>query len=137
MMMFLVFNSAIVSAQEREMVTFEQLLEIYDLTYEMTNDIAEKRKSMESDETAKSFFQSVVEYQKNFEPVIILIAETDPPREAQLYAISVAIAVKEAELALWLYIKASVSNQQKYLNFGDVLLGESKDELESALLLNE
>lgn len=137
MLMFMLFTSSLLCAQEREIVSFEQLLEIYDMTNDMIDDIAEKRKNMQSEQTAKFFFQSVVEHQKSLEPVIILIAETDPPKEVQLYAISVAIAVKEAELALWLYIKAFVSNQQKYLNFGDVLLGESKDELESASLLNE
>jgi hypothetical protein len=60
MLMFILFNASLVCAQEREIVTFEKLLEIYEMTYEMTNGIAEKRKNMASEQNAKLFFQSVV-----------------------------------------------------------------------------
>ncbi|MBT3271849.1 MAG: hypothetical protein HN368_01745, partial [Spirochaetales bacterium] len=60
---------------------------------------------------------------------------TNAPKEAQLYAISVAIAVKEVELALWHYINAFVSNQQKYLNSADAFLLEGQSELTRAGLL--
>ena len=87
---------------------------------------------MGSEQSAKLFLQSVIESQKRLERIIIQIAETNSPKEAQLYAISVAIAVKEAELAMWHYINAFLSSQQSYLNSADIFLRESINELARA-----
>ena len=119
-------------AQERETVPVEDLFDVFNKVSVMAEDVAEKRKDFSTEATVKLFLETVIDYQKQIEPIIVLIAQTDAPKEAQLYAISVAIAVKETDLALWHYINAFVSNQQKYLNSADVFLRESLSEFDRA-----
>ena len=127
--------STVAHSQEKDTVSIAVLRDIHEAVQVIAEDIAEQRQEMDSAETAKLFFQNVVESQKRLEPVIILIAETNAPRESQLYAISVAIAAKETELALWHYICGFMSEQQTYLDSADILLLEGLDELSRATTL--
>ena len=127
--------STAVYSQQRETVSITELLRIQDIVQEVADEIAELRRNMDSDQAAKLFLQKVAESQKRLEPAIISIAETNAPKEAQLYAISLAIATKEAELSLWHYINAFVSNQEAYLKSADVFLQESLKELSKAARL--
>ena len=127
--------SIVVYPQEREVVSVAELINAYDVAKAVTSNIAELRPKIDSNQAVRVFFERVVESQKRLESIIIQIAETNAPKEAQLYAISVAIAVKEAELAMWHYINGILTNQQNYLNSGDVFLRESIDELSRAVAL--
>ena len=136
-MIMLALNASTVAySQERDTVSVAELRRIHGTVKELADNIAKQRQEMDSDQSVKLFFRNVVESQKSLEPVIVLIAETDAPKEAQLYAISVAIAVKEIELALWHYLNAFMSNQQKYLSSADVFLHESLEELSRATSLS-
>ena len=135
MAVFALITSTVVSSQERETVSVAELHRVFDMVKSIAEEISEQRQEMDSEESTKLFLQTVVEYQKLLVPVIVLIAETDAPREAQLYAISVAIAAKETELALWHYINAFLIIKQKYLDSADLLLRESLDELSRAASL--
>jgi hypothetical protein len=134
-MLLMVISAAAAYSQERETVPIAELQRIHELTTTIAEEVAAKRQKLDSDEAAQAFLRYVAEAQRLFEPVIVSIAETNAPKEAQLYAISVAIAVKEVELALWHYINAFVSNQQKYLNSADAFLLEGQSELTRAGLL--
>jgi len=131
-LMGLLMISAVAHPQERETASIAEIRASYDMAKAVTDDIADLRRNMGSEQGARLFLEGVVESQKRLEPIIIRIAETNSPKDAQVYAISVAIAVKEAELALWHYINAFLSNQQSYLQSADIFLRESIKELAKA-----
>jgi len=133
-----IFITSITTAaisQEKVTVSIAELLRVHETVKTIAEMTADQRQEMISDQAARLFIESVVESQRLLEPAIILIAETDAPKSAQLYAISVAIAAKQTELALWHYINAFVSNEQRYLESADGLLTASLDELERATSL--
>ena len=135
--------SAISYSQERdtvretvtETVSIAELIRVHALVSAIAEETAELRREMNSEETATLFIEQVIEFQKQLNPVIASIAETDAPKEAQVYAISLAIAIKETELSHWHYINAFVSREQRYLNSGDVFLREGLSEFARATSL--
>ena len=129
------FGITIAYSQERETVSVPELHRVHAMVSQIAEETAELRQKMNSPETAQLFLERVVEFQKRLSPIMVAIAETDAPKDAQLYAISLAIAVKETELSHWHYINAFLSNEQRYLNSGDVFLRESISELGRATSL--
>lgn len=119
-------------SQERESISVDELYRAHSLVSEIAEETAELRREMNSTESAATFLERVIEFQKRLNPIIVSIAETDAPKEAQLYAISLAIAIKETELSHWHYMNAFVSREQRYLNSGDIFLREGLSELERA-----
>ena len=119
-------------SQERETVSLEDLQSVYETVKEIASATAERRQNIGTEEGAKAFLLGVVEDQKLLETALVSMATTKPPKDAQLYAISVAIAAKETELALWCYINAFVGNEQDYINSGDVFLRAGIRELSRA-----
>ena len=129
------FGVTIAYSEERETVTVAEMLRVHTIVNAIADETANLRRRMNSEETTRVFLESVIEFQKRLNPIIASIAETDAPKEAQLYAVSLAIAVKETELAHWHYINAFLSGEQRYLNSGDVFLRESISEFARATSL--
>ena len=122
-------------AQEKPTVPVSQIIDTYNLTKAVAHEISEARDAIKSDGDLRGFFEAVVSAQKRMEPSIVLIGQTDSPKEVQPYAISVAIAAKSLELAMWSYINTFVTDKQLYLDNADALLRQSIDELERAALI--
>lgn len=131
----LLISAISLPAQEKSTVSVEQITDTFNLTSEIGGEISEMRTTIKTDEDLQQFFQAVASAQRRIEPAILLIAQTDPPKEVQPYAISVAIAAKALELALWNYVNTFITDKQVYLDNADDLMRQSKEELDRAALI--
>lgn len=120
-------------ADEKPIAPVSQIIETYQVTKEMTELVSAQRKAIKTDEDLRGFYDAITLAHEKIEPFIVLIAETDAPKEVQTYAISVAIAAKALDLAVWNYVNALLVDKQVYLDNADSLLRQSVEELERAL----
>jgi len=69
---------------------------------------------------------------KKFDPVMVLMATTEPPEDIQLAATMLLMSAKGTELSLWHYILATVANAANALEHGDALLQTAISQLNDA-----
>ena len=69
---------------------------------------------------------------KKFDPVMVLMATTEPPEEYQLAATLLLMGTKGIELSLWHYILAGVANASNAMTHGDTLLQSAVDQINDA-----
>jgi hypothetical protein len=69
---------------------------------------------------------------KKFDPVMVLMATTEPPAEYQLAATMLLMGTKGVELSLWHYILAGVANATNAMTHGDTLLQTAVDQINDA-----
>jgi hypothetical protein len=132
----LVLMTSILGAQERPTVSLQQLLAALDEAASITDAAVELRSQLADDLTPGEFVAGAAPLQRQFEPIIVLIAQTEPPREFQQFAMAVAMGVKGVELALWHYLYAAISGQAERIEYGDELLVRGRAELQLAYSLS-
>ena len=118
--------------QERETVSVETLVKVLESSLALSEKTAEVRLRLDEGYPAKDFVRDMAKLQRAFEPSIALIARTNPPPEAQQFAIQIAIGTKEVELALWCYIYAMLSKKRSHLQDADALLKRGVNQLNEA-----
>jgi hypothetical protein len=69
---------------------------------------------------------------KKFDPVMVLMATTEPPEEYQLAATMLLMGTKGVELSLWHYILAAVANASNAMEHGDTLLQTAVSQINDA-----
>ena len=124
--------SAAAPAQERPVVSEEKLVETLGHALGLAEEAAAARVRAGPEGSLQEFVRDASRLQRAFEPIIVLIAETNAPRAVQRFAMQVAIGAKEVELALWYFIFGALSNQAGYLQNGDQLLKRGLGQLEEA-----
>jgi hypothetical protein len=132
LMMCCCFVAVTVQAQEKPFVTAEQLIAALDEATDIAELAVELRGRLPTDLPAPDFVREVAGLQRRCEPIIVLIAQTNPPPELQRLAMNIAMGVKGVELALWYYLYGVLSNQAGHINYGDQLLSRGRPELQLA-----
>ena len=124
-------------SQERETASVDTLVAVLTSSTELSKNAAAVRLRLDEGYPARSFVEDIAKLQRQFEPAITSIAQTNAPPDAQRFAMQVAMGTKEVELALWYYIYAVLSNDKGYLQNGDALLKRGINQLGEARALLE
>lgn len=93
-----------------------------------TIDFRENAKTL----TIEELVQQAGDIRKKFDPVIVLMATTEPPDDYKLAATLLLMGTKGLELSLWHYILAGVTNTQIAIDHGDTLLQPAVDQIRDA-----
>jgi hypothetical protein len=124
--------AAAVHAQERPLVSLEQLIVSLDEAHAITEAAFAFRSRLGEDLPAPEFAEAMAELQRRCEPILMLIIQTNPPRELQRFAMNIAMGLKGVELALWHYIYGVLSGQGDHISYADELLTRGRAELQFA-----
>ncbi len=125
-------------AQEQREVSKEELVTTLQEAASISQAAVAVRNSFSNDGiAAENFVREISALQKRCVPIVVLIATTNPPREIQRLAMTVAIGVKGVELGLWYYIYGVMSNEADFIKYGDSLLNQGHRALQTANTLLE
>ena len=119
-------------AQEKPTVPVDRLIATHTEAKSIAESALALRSRLSKDLSATDFVREVNGLMTRCAPIIVLIAETNPPKEAQRFAMNVAMGIKGVELALWYYTYGVLSNQSDYMNSGDQFLNRGVQELKVA-----
>ena len=131
MLTFTAAFSHICYSQDKEVIPLSELSAVLELGRGIAAEVADSRSKYRTEVSAEDFLRIVANAQELLETFLIKITETRPQKEHQLYAMQIAIGIKEVELALWKYMYAFLSNQQAYFNKADGHLREGLQQLQS------
>lgn len=124
--------ASILGAQERRTVSTQELLATLDEAASIAEAAAQLRSRLAEGLTPAEFAVAAAPLQRQCAPMIVLIADTDPPRELQQFAMTVAMGVKGVELALWHYLYGALSGEADRIEYADGLLVRGRAELQLA-----
>jgi len=136
LLVILMLMVSILGAQDRPMVSLQELLAVLDEATNIADAALDLRSGLADELTAAEFAAGTAPLQRQFEPIIVLIARTEPPREFQQFAMTVAMGVKGVELALWHYLYGAISGQADRIEYADELLVRGRAELQLAYSLS-
>ncbi len=85
--------------------------------------------------TAQELLEKASAIRKKFDPVMVLIATTEPASEYKKAAVLLCTGAKGVELALWHYMLATLAGSEALKDHGDVLLKAAVSELNDATVL--
>ena len=125
------------SAQEtdaRETLSVERLLEVLADVEAWTEATVELRQAIKSYDQ-EGFVRAADGLRARFDPIMVLMATTNPAAEVRQAAVLLLMATKGVELALWHYIYGALSSQTTSYDHGDVLLKAAMSQLTGARTL--
>lgn len=117
-------------AQEKPVVSLDELNSVLAAGRESADTVLALRRGLGTEVEGEAFVREIARIQSVLEEAVVFIGTTKPEKENQLYAMKIAIGVKEIELALWAYLVAFMTNDQEYLEKADRLLREGAAELD-------
>ena len=79
--------------------------------------------------TLEELVQQASAIRKKFDPVMVLMATTEPPDDYKVAATLLLMGTKGLELSLWHYILAGVTSTQVSIDHGDTLLQPAVDQI--------
>ncbi len=133
----LLLTASFAVAQSNPIIPPEQLMASLEESAAIAERTLDVRRAFPDEITAEQFVRDMADLQEQFEPILSLIIETDPPREMQQLAMLTAMGAKGVELSLWHYIYALLTSDSRYLELGDSYLSAGLDHLRSAVMMSE
>lgn len=118
-------------ADRYETVSIEQLLAVQADVKVWTAQTIAFRENAEN-LTARELVAQANAIRVKFDPVMILMATTEPAEEYQLAATLLLMGTKGVELSLWHYILAAAANAKNAMEHGDTLLQTAVNQLNDA-----
>ncbi len=128
-MAFFFGSMSSVSAEEKPVIPAQDVRRAFAEASEIAEKAVEARGKLSSEDSAEQFVRIIAELQPEIEKIVVRIGSTRPPREMQAYAMRVAIATKDVELALWRYLYIAVANPERR----DQVMQKADDLLKSGL----
>lgn len=128
----LLLVGSMVVAQDRPLVSLQELLGALDEGARVAEATADLRAKLAEGMAIGDFVSGIAPLQRQCEPIIVLIARTEPPRELQQLGMNTAMGVKGVELAIWHYLYGAASGETDHVEYGDQLLTRARRELQRA-----
>lgn len=119
---------------EYKPISAQQLREVLEDVRSWATETVQFRNNAEN-LTPQEVVQQANAIRKKFDPVMVLMATTEPPPEYKTAGIVVVMGTKGIELALWHYILAVIADSQNAKNHADVILQAALGQLNDAQLL--
>ena len=116
---------------DKEIISGDELKEVLEDVRSWTAESIEFLK-IAKDLTTQEIVAQANAIRVKFDPLMVLMATTDPEAEYQQAAIMLLMGAKGVELALWHYIYAVLGNSQEAKDHGDELLGAAVSQLNDA-----
>lgn len=82
--------------------------------------------------TPREIVERIDALRRNFDPLMVLLATTEPAGEYKRAAVMLLMGTKGVELSLWHYIYAVLGDSQNAKDHGDVLLRAAVSQLNDA-----
>jgi len=121
-------------AVEYEPVSLEELRVILEDVRAWTAETIELLKNAK-DLPPQKILAGLDAIRKKFDPVMVLIATTEPAAEYKKAAVTLLMGTKGVELALWHYIYSILDDSQPAKDHGDVLMSTAIGQLNAARAL--
>ncbi len=124
----LFFPSALFAQDGYDPISAEELREVLEDVKSWaaeTSIFRENAKKMNS----SAILEQADAIRKKFDPVMVLIATTEPEAEYKPAAVMLLMGTKGVELALWHYMYAILGNSQRAMEHGDVILSAAVNQL--------
>jgi hypothetical protein len=128
---FLITTPLLFGEETDRVLSAEKLLEVLANVRNWTAETLEFRKST-PDLEPKEILEQANAIRRKFDPVMVLMATTEPAAEYRHAATILLMGTKGVELALWHYIFAVVAGVDNSKTYGDTLLQVAVSQINDA-----